>query len=198
MVPNRPTPAPSPSRTAPISGTTSTGIQVGEPRQGQRRSERQRQRRQHCRNATCRRLRRCRQTKPIRPLTVNGTAGADAVVTSATSTGAIVFNGGGGDDSFTGHGETDTATYSGTLTAAAITSDGTAWHVAAGADGTDTLTGVEKVTDSSGHTFLLVGSNGGFATIQAAVNAAHDGDTIPFWSRMATTPNRYRSARCRT
>ena len=41
----------------------------------------------------------------------------------------------------------------------------------AGADGTDLLTGVEKVTDGAGHHFLLVG-NGGYATIQAAIDAA--------------------------
>ena len=52
------------------------------------------------------------------------------------------------------------------------------WQVvASGGQGTDTLTGVEKVTDGTGHSFLLVGS-GGFATIQAAVDAAVNGDTI--------------------
>ena len=49
--------------------------------------------------------------------------------------------------------------------------------VASGGQGTDILSGVEKVTDGAGHSFLLVG-NGGFATIQAAVDAAVAGDTI--------------------
>jgi hypothetical protein len=49
--------------------------------------------------------------------------------------------------------------------------------VASGGQGTDILTGVEKVTDGTGHSFLLVGS-GGYATIQAAVDAAANGDTI--------------------
>ena len=49
--------------------------------------------------------------------------------------------------------------------------------MSAGAQGTDLLTGVEKVTDGAGHHFLLVG-NGGYATIQAAVDAAAVGDTI--------------------
>ena len=44
-------------------------------------------------------------------------------------------------------------------------------------EGTDLLTGVEKITDGAGHHFLLVG-NGGYATIQAAINAAASGDTI--------------------
>ena len=39
------------------------------------------------------------------------------------------------------------------------------------------LTGVEKVSDGAGHNFLLVG-NGGYATIQAAIDAAASGDTI--------------------
>ena len=47
----------------------------------------------------------------------------------------------------------------------------------AGADGTDLLTGIEKITDGAGHNFLLVG-NGGYATIQAAIDAAATGDTI--------------------
>ena len=51
------------------------------------------------------------------------------------------------------------------------------WQVSAGTDGTDLLTGVEKVADGAGHHFLLVG-NGGYATIQAAVDAAVAGDTI--------------------
>ena len=51
------------------------------------------------------------------------------------------------------------------------------WQVvASGGQGTDILTGVEKVTDAT-HSFLLVG-NGGYATIQAAVDAAVNGDTI--------------------
>ena len=47
--------------------------------------------------------------------------------------------------------------------------------IAAG-QGTDLLTGVEKVSDGT-HNFLLVG-NSGYATIQAAVDAAASGDTI--------------------
>ena len=51
------------------------------------------------------------------------------------------------------------------------------WQVTAGAEGTDLLNGVEKVSDGAGHNFLLVG-NGGYGTIQAAINAAAAGDTI--------------------
>jgi pectin methylesterase-like acyl-CoA thioesterase len=49
--------------------------------------------------------------------------------------------------------------------------------VSAGAEGTDLLTGVEQINDGAGHHFLLVG-NGGYSSIQAAVDAAVDGDII--------------------
>jgi hypothetical protein len=48
---------------------------------------------------------------------------------------------------------------------------------AGGSEGTDTLSGVEKI-DGAGPGNILLVSNGGYATIQAAVNAAVDGDTI--------------------
>ena len=86
-----------------------------------------------------------------------------------------------------GGGGTDTAAYTGTLIAATITSvadadpttDGAqaGWQVSAGAEGTDLLNGVEKISDGAGHNFLLVG-NGGYATIYAAMSAAQSGDTI--------------------
>ena len=101
--------------------------------------------------------------------------------------GADTLSGLGGNDVIIGGAGTDTAVYATTLTAASITAvvDGdpvtagnqAGWQVSAGTDGTDLLTGVEKVTDGAGHHFLLVG-NGGYATIQAAVDAAVAGDTI--------------------
>ena len=50
------------------------------------------------------------------------------------------------------------------------------WTVTSATEGTDTLLGVEIVSSASGN-ILLVGS-GGFATIQEAIDAASDGDTI--------------------
>jgi Ca2+-binding RTX toxin-like protein len=110
-------------------------------------------------------------------LTFTGTASGESIFTSQASTGAIVFHGGGGNDTFTGHAEHDTADFSAELTVASFTATGSAWTVNGGAEGVDTLVGVEKVTDATGGDFLLVGS-GGYATIQAAVNAAQAGDTI--------------------
>jgi Ca2+-binding RTX toxin-like protein len=114
-------------------------------------------------------------------LTHYGTNGANLIDGGA---GNDALAGGAGNDILTG---TDTAAYTSTLTAtnirAVVDADPTTagnqagWQVSAGAEGTDLLNGVESVTDGAGHHFLLVG-NGGYATIQAAINAASAGDTI--------------------
>ena len=117
--------------------------------------------------------------------TITGNAGANTLVGNG---GNDAFTGGGGADVIQGGTGTDTASYTGTLLATAITAvvDADAstagnqpgWQVSTGgAEGTDLLTGVEKVNDGAGHHFLLVG-NGGYATIQEAVDAAVSGDTI--------------------
>jgi hypothetical protein len=113
-----------------------------------------------------------------------GGAGDDTIIGNDV---ANVLSGGGGNDTIFGGAGTDTAAYTGTLQASAIkgvadadpTTPGNqaGWQVTAGAEGTDLLNGVEKVTDGAGHNFLLVG-NGGYGTIQAAINAAAAGDTI--------------------
>ena len=84
-------------------------------------------------------------------------------------------------------GSADTVTYTGPLTAANITAVADAdpttagnqagWQVASVGQGTDLLTGVEKVTDGVNHNFLLVG-NTGYTSIQAAIDAAVAGDTV--------------------
>ena len=51
-------------------------------------------------------------------------------------------------------------------------------NATAAGEGTDTLTGVERITDGSGHTFLLVDGHGSYTSIQDAIDAATDGDTI--------------------
>ena len=117
--------------------------------------------------------------------TITGNAGANVLI---GDDGNDTFTGGGGADIIQGGAGTDTASYTGTLLATAITGAADAdpatagnqpgWQVNAGvAEGTDLLTGVEKVNDGAGHHFLLVG-NGGYATIQEAVDAAVSGDTI--------------------
>ena len=138
--------------------------------------------------------------------TVNMTLAAETLIASPTSTGAIVVHAGGGNDKITtgngadtleggtgddalhGVGGNDTAVYSGLVTAANVTVIADAdlvtpgsqagWQVnaTAGGEGTDTLDDIE-IIDNSGHNILLVG-NGGFTTIQAAIDAASAGDTI--------------------
>ena len=120
-------------------------------------------------------------------------------LTFAGSAGRDELNGGTGNDVLSGLGSngfgdridggagTDTAVYTGALTTFNITSvadvdlvtagNQPAWLVNSGVGPNDILTNVEKVNDGAGHHFLLVGS-GGYATIQAAVDAAVDGDTI--------------------
>ena len=108
----------------------------------------------------------------------NATGGAGNDTITGNS-GANVLSGGGGSDSIVGGGGTDTAAYTGTITASMVKDDGLGHFVVTtgGAEGADTLSGVEKISDGAGHNFLLVG-NGGYGTIQAAINAALAGDTI--------------------
>ncbi|WP_210385766.1 type I secretion C-terminal target domain-containing protein [Hoeflea sp. EC-HK425] len=120
--------------------------------------------------------------------------GADKPTGSAAGEiGDDTLEGGAGNDALIGGGGTDTAIYNGELTVGNFTTITDAdpnsagipgWEINANGfgEGTDTLTGVQIVegTDPVGAAtgrFLLVG-NGGFASIQDAVDAAVDGDTI--------------------
>ena len=108
---------------------------------------------------------------------INGTGNGGAYIITGNS-GDNVLTGAGGADTLEGNGGIDTAHYVQAITPAMITPTGGGWIVATGgAEGTDTLSHVERITDSGTHAILLVG-NGGFATIQDAVNYATAGDTI--------------------
>jgi Ca2+-binding RTX toxin-like protein len=97
------------------------------------------------------------------------------------------LDGGGGDDTLEGGANnddldggagTDTALYAETIDATEIAASGGGWTVTTnGGNGTDTLSNIEFVDGAGAGQFVLVG-NGGFATIQAAINAASAGDTI--------------------
>ncbi|MBS7791460.1 hypothetical protein KTR66_15770, partial [Roseococcus sp. SDR] len=89
------------------------------------------------------------------------------------------LSGGTGNDTLIGGSGTDTALYSDELTLADIAYGVGGWTVTGAGDGTDTLTGIEVIQDGSepSQRFLLVG-HGGFASIQAAIDAAQAGDTI--------------------
>ena len=109
-------------------------------------------------------------------LTFSGSEGHDELTGNA---GADTLSGLGGNDTIVGGSGVDTAAYTATISTSGITDDGAGHFVVAtgGSEGTDTLSGVEKIDGAGSHNILLVG-NGGYATIQAAVNAAADGDTI--------------------
>ncbi len=84
-----------------------------------------------------------------------------------------------GNDTLIGGTGIDTVHLAATLQASnfvydAVNAD---WRVST-AGATETLTNVEAVVDGQGHRFLLVGAGSQYTTIQAAVNAASNGDTI--------------------
>ncbi len=107
--------------------------------------------------------------------TLDGAGGFDTLKGGA---GADQLKGGEIGESYTGAtGEGDRAVYDATLDAGGITAAGGGWQVNGGAEGSDTLDGIEIVVDGTGHRFLLVG-NGGFNTIAAAYAEAVNGDTI--------------------
>ena len=105
---------------------------------------------------------------------ISGGSGGDELFGDA---GDDDLTGGTGDDTIDGGEDIDTAHYSDPLSSADITDNGGSWSVTTANQGTDTLTNVEFVLDGAGNRYLLVG-NGGFETIQAAVDAAEEGDTI--------------------
>jgi T1SS-143 domain-containing protein len=83
-----------------------------------------------------------------------------------------------GSDVLQGGTGIDTAIYTQALATSDFTFSASAWHIAKTGGASDAVSGFEKVTDNAGHTFLLVGGGSQFTTIQEAVNAANDGDTI--------------------
>src|SRR5262245_26098291 len=99
--------------------------------------------------------------------TLNGLGGDDQL------------KGGADDDTPNGGSGTETAVYQQAITAGMVQTDGSGgWTVTTGgAEGTDTLSDVETVVGGAPDPILLVG-NGGFATLQEAIDAAQDGDTI--------------------
>ncbi|MBU2503348.1 VCBS domain-containing protein [bacterium] len=98
---------------------------------------------------------------------VNSLAGGD---------GDDTLTGGAGGDALDGGAGEDTAVFADTATAPVWNVDH--WQVTDGAD-TDTLAGVEKV-EIDDQIYILVDQSGtgGFTTLQAAIEAASDGDVI--------------------
>jgi VCBS repeat-containing protein len=111
---------------------------------------------------------------------VIGSSHADSLTGSAV---ANTLTGKGGDDAIHGGGGSDTAVFSGDVSDYTITWNGTTATVQdnrpSSPDGTDTVDSVGHLQFAN-HSVWLVGQGAGndFTTIQAAVDAAHDGDTI--------------------
>jgi len=94
------------------------------------------------------------------------------------------FFGGGGNDTITGGAGSDTVVFQGDRADFTIADDG-AGHLivtdtndANGSSGADTVSGVETLAFADGGRVLIVGAGSAYTTIQAAINAASDGDTI--------------------
>ena len=104
---------------------------------------------------------------------LNGGEGNDSI---DGSSGNDSIDGGTGDDTIDGGGDIDTVTGYGASYHLEI--QGGKWVVTNGTD-TDTLTNVEKVT-VNGETYILVDSfaDGGFGSVQAAIDSATGGETI--------------------
>ncbi len=117
------------------------------------------------------------------PFRFDGAGGDDRMFGAG---GDDVFTGGTGADLFYGANGNDTAEFEDTigLDDLSIVTDANpfdagnqaGWAVASSTEGTDTLDNVEIIAHAGGR-ILLVGA-GGFDTVQAAVDAAVDGDTI--------------------
>jgi hypothetical protein len=96
------------------------------------------------------------------------------------STGADTIIGSSGNDFIAGNGGIDTVQYHEALTAADFTYNTTfsAWVLTTANEGTDLLQGIASVADNAGHHFLMAGQGGGYLTVQNALDAAHNGDTV--------------------
>jgi hypothetical protein len=77
---------------------------------------------------------------------IDGGGNGDANAITGNS-GNNILNGGGGNDTLVGGGGTDTAAYNASITTASVTSDGAGHFLVAagGSEGTDTLSGIEKI-----------------------------------------------------
>jgi hypothetical protein len=119
---------------------------------------------------------------PIDPVAVNtltfdGRGGDDKFFGSVLNDN---FTGGPGDDTHDGDAGIDTAHFAAALSNSSFSFNtvDNRWDIATGGtEGTDHLLNMEVVIDGSSNTFRLVGA-GGYATIQAAIDASSPGDTI--------------------
>jgi Ca2+-binding RTX toxin-like protein len=124
---------------------------------------------------------------------INGTAASETLFgtnnpdTINAGDGDDTLVGFQGDDQLNGGNGTDTAVVSDAVAVTDVTRVADAdpatpgnqagWRVTTANGGTDTLNDIEIIQGNGTERILLVG-NGGYATIQEAINAANNGDTI--------------------
>ncbi|NKC31774.1 right-handed parallel beta-helix repeat-containing protein, partial [Falsiroseomonas selenitidurans] len=114
---------------------------------------------------------------------ITGGGGDDQL--SGGDSGADTLDGGSGNDTFQatdgivviGGDGIDMLQLDGALPETITALDGGGFTITTTSDGTQTVQGLEKIVDPSGRALLLVG-NGGFASLQDALDAAQPGDTI--------------------
>lgn len=107
-------------------------------------------------------------------VTLVGTEDADSLSGGSFSD---TITGNGGNDTIDGNGGIDTVVYADTLEIGDVSYSAGVWTVTTSTQGTDTLTDVEVIDHGGSNNILLVGG-GGYASIQAAIDAANEGDTI--------------------
>ena len=103
--------------------------------------------------------------------TLTGTAGNDTLTSGA------------GNDSIDGGAGLDTAVFTGTRSSHSVTQTSSGWTVSSGSDGTDTLTGIERLQFSDQTLALDIDGVAGqaYRVYQAAFNRIPDNAGLKYW-----------------
>ncbi len=112
--------------------------------------------------------------------TLGGGEGSDQLDGGA---GGDSLDGGAGNDTLTGGSGTDTAAYGGSRSSYTITRTDSGYTVSGGAEGTDTLAGVERLQFANASVGLDIDGTGGecYRIYKAAFNRVPDGAGLGYW-----------------
>lgn len=119
---------------------------------------------------------------PARGQTFTGSAAADTLIGSV---GADTFNGGAGNDSLVGGAGIDMAVYGASKASHTITGTAAGLVVSGGADGSDTLSGIERLKFEDGALAFDLNGNAGqtYRLYQAAFDRTPDVAGLSGWIR---------------